>query len=428
MNLSPASFSAYLPTVPTDTAVTWWVALSGGLDSCVLLHVLAASNLPIRLHGLHINHQISPNADAWQQHCANYCAQLGIAFTAIKVEVKNTGKGVEDAARTARYAVFEQHVSVNDYLFTAHHTDDQSETLLLRLMRGAGPRGLAAMAAYRPLAAGVLHRPLLHFSRRDLEIYACHYSLAWVKDESNLDDHYDRNYLRNQVLPLLRERWPQFTQKWQQTAELCAENDALIEELAAQDLSLAGFSTEFIGTSIGLPYIASLTPVRRHNVLRFWLRGQGLGTPEQQHLRHIERQIINGRRDAEVQVNWGDVSLRVYRERVYALPLNHLPVSGELPFKISEASDKPLLRADLPNLHIRYRQGGERCRPAGRAHSQTLKRLLQEYGIAPWFRESLPLVYSDDVLVAVSDVWICEGYVAEGEGYRLKYELNTKMS
>jgi tRNA(Ile)-lysidine synthase len=434
MTFSIAKLQSHLPQAHSGV---WWVALSGGLDSCVLLYSLASLRLPVKLHALHINHQISPNANAWQAHCADMCARLNIAFTVVKVDVKNSGRGIEDAAREARYAVFEQHIKSGEYLLTAHHADDQAETLLLRLMRGTGPRGLAAMAQQRPLGQGTLFRPLLNFSRADLEDYARVQGLSWVNDESNADDHYDRNYLRNQVMPLLRERWPAFTGNWQQTAELCAANEVLIEELAAQDLVLADFKPALIGTCISLVYTESLSLARRHNLIRMWLRGQGLNTPEQQHLQQIEQQIIGGRQDAETQVTWGDVSLRVYRQRIYALPLAHLPCVPDSPlafaptialsagfqfaFEYVEFCDRPLLNPNLSNLHLRFRQGGERCRPSGRAHSQTLKRLLQDYGIEPWLRESLPLIYSNDDLVAVADLWVCEGFQAKGAGFRLNY-------
>jgi tRNA(Ile)-lysidine synthase len=438
MTFSIAKLPAYLPQ--THNGV-WWIALSGGVDSCVLLHSLAALNLPVALHALHINHQISPNANQWQAHCADLCAQLNIACTAVKVDVKNTGKGIEDAAREARYAVFEQHIKEGDYLLTAHHSDDQAETLLLRLMRGTGPRGLAAMAQQRSLGQGTLCRPLLNFSRAELEEYARTEGLSCVNDESNADDHYDRNYLRKQVMPLLRERWPAFAGKWQQTAELCAANESLVEELAAQDLMLADFKPALVGTSISLAYAESLSVVRRHNLIRTWLRGQGLSAPEQQHLQQIEQQIVAGRQDAETQVNWGDVSLRVYRQRIYALPLADLPSvpdstlafapivilpnDFQLLFELVESANRPLLNSSLPNLHVRFRQGGERCRPVGRAHSQTLKRLLQDYGVEPWLRESLPLVYSNDDLVAVADLWVCEGFQVESAGFKLGYNFKS---
>jgi tRNA(Ile)-lysidine synthase len=436
MIFSPAALQSALPA---PTVGIWWVALSGGLDSCVLLHALDALKLPVQLRALHINHQISPNADSWQQHCQLLCESLGVSFTAVNVVVKNQGRGIEDAAREARYGVFEQHIQSGDYLFTAHHADDQSETLLLRLMRGTGPRGLAAMARNRPLGEGTLYRPLLGFTREELEAYAQNNGLVWVTDESNADDHYDRNYLRNQVMPLLRDRWPAFAEKWQQTAELCAANEQLIDELAAQDLLLAGFRPDVIGTSISLLYTSSLSQPRRHNLLRHWLRRQGLDTPEQQHLIQIEQQIIAGRQDAEVQVNWGNLSLRVYQARVYALPSAALPksvVEGQAITVIPEQDQLLptggvlrlcqdnidgllMLRADLPDLNIRFRRGGERCKPAGRRHSQTLKRLLQEYQLAPWLRESLPLIYSGDELVAVGDLWVCEGFQTDSDGYRV---------
>lgn len=436
---------SYLPIQElTASQAIAWVGFSGGLDSCVLLHALVSLKLPISLRAIHINHQISSHADQWQQHCADVCAQLGVSFVAVKVDVKNTGKGIEDAAREVRYRVFEAHLMAGDYLFTAHHADDQAETLLLRLMRGSGVRGLAAMAQQRPLGMGMLHRPLLHFSRQELAAYAQEQGLVWVDDESNSNDHYDRNYLRNQVLPLLRQRWPAFTAKWQQTADLCAANEALVDELANADLQLAQIATEFIGTSVSLGYIEALSDIRRHNLIRVWLRRQGLATPEQAHLQQIEQQIIDGRQDAEAQVSWGDVSLRVYRQRLYALPLAHLPQSSTavIPFAdhvhlsptislVCEClahSSQPLLKANLPNLHIRFRQGGERCKPVGRGHSQTLKRLLQEYHVVPWLRDALPLIYSDDELVAVADLWVCEGYQTENDGFSIKYSSLAKTN
>ncbi len=439
MTYSPAHL---LPKLPHASTGVWWVAFSGGLDSCVLLHSLAALQLPVKLHALHINHHISPNANEWQQHCADFCNRLGISLTFESVNVKNNGRGLEDAAREARYAVFEQHLKKGDYLLTAHHADDQAETLLLRMMRGTGPRGLAAMAQQRPLGQGSLFRPLLNFSRAELEGYAQAQNLSWVSDESNANDLYDRNYLRNQVMPLLRERWPAFLGKWQQTAELCAANEALIEEFATQDLTLADLKPALVGTSISSVYTESLSVIRRHNLIRTWLRGQDLNTPEHQHFQQIEQQIINTRQDAETQVTWGNVSLRVYRERIYALPATDLPRVPDVPpvfgpttelpkgfqlkYEYVKSFDKPLLNPTLPNLHLRFRQGGERCRPVGRAHSQTLKRLLQDYGVEPWLRESLPLIYSNDDLVAVADLWVCEGFHAEGAGFKMVYCSKVK--
>ncbi len=424
---SPAALRAYLPDLAKCAQGTvCWVGFSGGLDSTVLLHALAQLQLPVTLRALHINHQISPHANQWQEQCAAVCAQLGVELVAERVAVVNRGKGIEDAAREARYAVFTRYLRAGDMLLTAHHANDQAETLLLRLLRGTGPRGLAAMAMQRPLGAGTLVRPLLTVSRAELETYGREHQLQWVEDESNQDDAYGRNFLRNQVMPLLARRWPVFMRKWQQTAELCAEQEQLLEAIAREDLHTAATRRERIGQSIDLAFLCSLSPVRQQNLLRYWLRSAGYNTPEQSHWRQIQQQLLLGREDAEANVTWGDLSLRVFRQRLYLLPAA-LPVLtlDMVEQGVVERSDDGAarLKVGLPDLHIRYRQGGERCKPAGRHHSQTLKKLLQEYALEPWLRDDLPLVYSGDTLVAVGDLWVCSGYTAEAgeQGLHLRW-------
>ncbi len=421
MAFTSEQLRTYLPAVSSSSAI-WWVGFSGGLDSTVLLHALVQLHLPVQLRALHINHQISPNADAWQSQCADFCAEHAIPFHAEKVRVENTGKGLEDAARAVRYAIFEKNVAHHDALLTAHHANDQTETLLLRLMRGTGPRGLAAMASMRVLGAGVLVRPLLHFTRAELEAYAQLHQLCWVDDESNLDDDYDRNFLRNQVMPLLHSRWPEFKRKWQQTAELCAQQEAVMEEIAQEDFQHASPSVERVGQGIDLKLLSNLSPARQQNLVRYWLRLFNYTTPEQIHWQQIGQQILNGREDAQARVTWGNVALQAYRQRLYALPLQWPEL--ELRMHLVGHTVEPRLKADLPDLQIRYRIGGERCKPTGRAHSQTLKKLLQEYELEPWLRDKVPLVFSGDCLVAVGDLWVCAGFVAEENeaGYRLAWQ------
>ncbi len=421
MAFTSEQLRTYLPAVASPSSI-WWIGFSGGLDSTVLLHALAQLRLPVQLRALHINHQISPNADAWQTQCADFCAQYSIPFHVEKVRVENTGKGIEDAARAVRYSVFEKNLAPGDYLLTAHHANDQAETLLLRLMRGTGPRGLAAMASVRILGAGLLARPLLHFTRVELEAYAQTQQLSWVDDESNLDDDYDRNFLRNQVMPLLHSRWPEFKRKWQQTAELCARQEAVMEELAREDLVRAAPLAERVGQSIELNALLGLSPARKQNVLRYWLRLINHTTPEQLHWQQIEQQIFGGREDAQTRVSWGNVALQTYRQRLYALPLQ-LP-ELELQFELRTSNVNPRLKTDLPDLHIRYRTGSERCKPVGRAHSQTLKKLLQEHALEPWLRDKVPLVFSGDDLVAVGDLWVCADFVAaeDATGYGLIWQ------
>ncbi len=426
MTFSSEQLRTYLATVfpsmfstDAETSAIWWIGFSGGLDSTVLLHALAQLQLPVQLRALHINHQISPNADAWQAQCADFCAQLSIPFHTEKVRVVSTGKGIEDAARAVRYAVFEKNLAPNDVLFTAHHANDQAETLLLRLMRGTGPRGLAAMASLRVLGAGLLVRPLLRYSRVELEAYAQAHQLIWVDDESNNDDDYDRNFLRNQVMPLLHHRWPEFKRKWQQTAELCAQQEVVMEEIAQEDLQRANPVAARVGQSIDLSVLLTLSPARQQNLLRYWLRLLNCTAPEQLHWQQVEQQIFFGREDAQARVSWGNVALQTYQQRLYALPV--LLPELELQFETSLSNNKPRLKAGLPDVRITYRMGGERCKPAGRAHSQTLKKLLQEYALEPWLRDKVPLVFSGEALVAVGDLWVCAEFVAsENEvGYEL---------
>ena len=444
MTFSPATLKSTLPA--EDSVKRFWIALSGGLDSMVLLHAMASLKLSVPVMALHVNHQISSNSDNWQQQCALFCETLQIPFYAEKVAVTHAGRGLEDAARGARYGVFERYLQLGDVLLTAHHADDQAETLLLRLMRGAGPRGLAAIAHQRELGAGQLCRPLLAFSRAELQAYAEAQNLTWVEDESNLNSHYDRNFLRHKAVPILRERWPQLSRRLQQTAELCAVNEGLLIELAAEDLAAADVRMERAGQSISLAALHQRSVARRHNLLRHWLREAELDLPEQSHLVQFQQQIMTGRADAEITLAWGNLTMHRYRERLYVLPrlnsvvqtqepydfvlseaFGQIPLGqgGSLNFEyINQAKDMNCLQANLPDLSLRWREGGERCQPAGRTHSQTLKRLLQEYGLEPWWRAQLPLVFSGETLVAAGDLWVCKDFVAApGQpGYRLAWQ------
>lgn len=431
-----------------------WVAFSGGLDSTVLLHGLLQLNSlrsPRSIVAVHVNHQLSPHAADWEKHCWQLCADWGVSLKVESVTVAEVGRGLEDAAREARYRVFADCLSDGGTLLTGHHADDQMETLLLRLLRGSGPRGLAAMAQSRALGGGCLRRPLLSVRRSELEEYARQHQLSWIEDESNLELRFDRNYLRHQVLPALQKRWPEGHKRWQQSIELCAESEALLEDLAGQDLESADERSEWGGASLELPVLQSLSRPRRHNLLRHWLRKLDLPLPSAQQLVEIDTQLVEGREDAQAQVCWQRLTSRRFRERLYILQATQLMEGSASRANIGidlqwPASKSPLelplpnggrmymhyspsgetgerLRADLPDLQLRWRQGGERCQPSGRQHSQTLKRLLQETGLEPWWRAHLPLVYSGEQLVAAGDLWICRGYVAAPDepGYLLEW-------
>ena len=421
----------------------WLIAYSGGLDSTVLLHAAhrVALDRGISLRALHINHQLSPDAQAWQVHCAEQCAALEREHTCERVEVLNQGEGIEAAAREARYRVFTKHLAAGEQLLLAHHQDDQAETLLLRLMRGAGPAGLGAMQAQRPLGAGTLKRPLLALNRVDLEAYALAQGLSWIEDESNASMDFDRNFLRHQVMPQLAQRWPGFTQRWQQSASLCQQSAELDGRQAAEDLLACQALQEVWGWSICLDHLRPLGVYRRGNLLRHWLSELGLAAPEHKHLQQFESQLLDAREDAKSHVVWGRGAERVklchYRQRLFVLPYGmDVPVPTQVLWDTSEPlqwgawllSAVPVSLGEvgisLPqSVVVRSRVGGERCKPQGRGHSQSLKKLLQEYSIEPWLREQLPLLFIDGRLAAVADRWVCDGFVeAQTQGYRLIWQ------
>lgn len=410
--------AAFLPQL--EQARRIYVGYSGGMDSTVLLHVTVKLVGAEKITALHINHQVSPNANQWQAHCAEQCRQFGVALQAFRVSVANGGDGFEQAARQARYSVFEAALDEGDLLLLAHHANDQAETLLYRLLRGSGPRGLAAMPRQRTLGKGLLLRPLLDFSRAELNQFALSEGLNWVEDEANERLDYDRNFLRHRVMPVLQERWPDLANRLSQTAALCRQADDLNQELAEADFTAAAERQERSGHSLDLRMLAGLSLARRHNLLRFWLQSHGYAMPPQVRLQRVHRELIEARDDANPVIELGDCELRRYNERIYLLP--PLPPAPAPETEIAWNSGQPLviagagrLVADAPisgPIVVRFRQGGERCRPAGRQRSQTLKKLLQEYRLEPWLRDRVPLVFKNDVLIYVGDLFTCEDSAA----------------
>lgn len=421
------------------SAQRWLVALSGGIDSTVLLHAVVSANrqleTPLPVIAIHINHQLSTQALDWQEHCKRYAHTVGVEYIHETVDVARDGKGVEAAARDARYRVFESYIQPGDCLLLGHHQQDQAETLLLRLLRGAGVRGLAAMPRSRAIGEGQLLRPLLDVAQADIEAYADEHKLQWVDDPSNASNDYDRNLLRNQVLPQLRERWPSADKTLAQTSERMQQTEQLCRELAEQDLASLGLCAARWGQCIDFKSLQQLSFVRITNLLQYWCRQSGLPVPEGEHLEQIQQQFFSAQaRLSSACVSWSRTQLRQFSGRLYLMPelpafqTNTQPANNEVPWHTDSILDlhgAGSLRAerlmaktgDLPaatskhvclapgNYSIRWRQGGERCTPSGRAHSQTVKKLLQEYQLETWLRDRVPLIYRDDTLVAVGDLW-----------------------
>lgn len=400
---------------PWREAAHWRIAFSGGLDSTVLLHLLVdlahQHGLP-RLTAVHVHHGLQAAADAWPAHCQAICAALGVPLQVIHVQVR-AGSSLEGAAREARYGAFERLTAANELLLTAQHRDDQAETLLFRLLRGAGVRGLSAMPESRPLGAGHLLRPLLGVSRAELERYAAEHCLSWVQDPSNADHQYSRNYLRHQVMPSLIARWPQAATSISRSAAHLREAQGLLDELAMMDLAPADGESDFPWLdlpSLTLAPLQSLSPARQRNVLSHWLSKRGR-LPDTDHWAGWE-----SLRDASAQGHprWRLADGEVHRAggRIWWLsgawlqqaksgiewqdpgsPLQ-LPNNGQV-FFVGSVPQGP--------LHIRYRQGGEVMQVAGRGH-RDLKRLLNEAGLPSFVRGRLPLLYQDERLLAVANL------------------------
>lgn len=406
------------------TGQTLVLGLSGGLDSCVLLHLLVSARHrhSFRLRAIHINHGISPNADDWAEFCAALCASCEVAFSAECVHVpRDSGLGIEAAAREARYRILLAQPA--DAVVLAHHRDDQAETLLLQLLRGAGVKGLAAMPQVSSGRPAML-RPLLDVSRSALEAYADAHGLQWIEDESNLDLAYDRNFLRHHVFPEIEKRFPACRTTLARSAGHFAEAAELLDEVAAADAAV--YIKEGGLIIVGLRVLSG---PRGRNLLRYWLAGHLAAPPSTRRLQEVHRQLLNARADAQLRVVLEDGEVRRYREMAVfeknagAQPL-HCTWRGEPEMKLPGgvltfecAMGQGISASHVAGrLEIRSRSGGERFRPDSRRPTRSLRHLLQEAGMPPWERQSLPLIYAADRLAVVPGIGVaCDLQAAEGE-------------
>lgn len=401
---------------PWLQAPGWTLAFSGGLDSTVLLHLLARLRqrqaLP-PISAIHVHHGLQDAADAWVAHCRARCAALDVPFEVRHVQVAG-GASLERAAREARYAAFAELLGRGEVLLAAQHRDDQAETLLLRLLRGAGVRGLAAMPFSRPLAAGWLVRPLLQVGRAELEAWASAQGLSWVEDPSNRDTALARNFLRHQILPRLAHHWPAASAVLARDAEQLAEADGLLGELAELDLRAAGTPARpdwLALPSLELAPLQALSEARQRNALRHWLRAFTL-LPEREHWAGWV-DLRDAGLDATPVWRLAGGELQRAVGRLWWLSGGWLASPPASPVDWP-ASGQPLslpgngqvwLDGAVPAqpLQIRYRRGGEVLELPGRGH-RDLKRLLQECGVPAFVRARLPLLYAGDRLIAVANL------------------------
>ena len=397
------------------------VAFSGGLDSTVLLHLAAgqrSKTLAGDLLAIHVDHNISVTSAEWASHCEQIAQQWQVPFLCCQVPPGAlAGGNLEHRAREIRYRLIAEQLGDNDLLMTAHHHRDQAETLLLQLFRGAGVRGTAAMAVESALSTGPaqqirLLRPLLALSQQALEGYARHHQLQWVEDPSNQQQVQDRNFLRNKVMPVLRERWPALDNSLARSARLQAQSSELLDELAAQDMAKEQVSDGGLSRS----RLRNLSVARRHNLLRFWLHQLRHTMPSEKQLQEMDRSVLQCRLDRLPRFTWGESVITCYQDRL-KVERQQLEVTPEpmAEWLLTQTLEYPELGRQLiavaadggqgmrwsnqQRLEVRFRQGGETIVLNG--HRRKLKKLLQQWAVPPAQRSRLPLIYGDQQLLAV---------------------------
>ncbi len=389
----------------------------------MLLHVASRqSEFPVR--AVYVNHGLHPDAAAWAEHCRSICKQLGVPFSVLEVTVNpRHAQGPESAARDARYEALHANLVAGEALLTAHHQQDQLETFLLQLFRGAGVAGLAGMPVMRCRDEVVHLRPLLNVPAQSVADYAGAMGLDWIEDPSNEERQFDRNFLRHEVLPLIQQRWPAAARAVARSARLSGDAKELLDELARIDLDGV-----VEGRCLPVQVLASHSRNRQRNLLRYFLRQWHMPVPSEAQLNQALSSLLSARADSQPEAAWPGVRIRRFRGRLWFFggindpllsaagapegyrlepgsPLYMGPVRGRLDFGAAEGDGIAGCWLEQP-LEVRFREGGEKLRPARNASTRSLKNLLQEYDIVPWMRGHIPLIYADQQLVAVGDLWI----------------------
>lgn len=389
------------------------IAYSGGLDSQALLHAVIQlkkqHNFAPTIEAIHVNHHINSQADSWQQHCQDYCQEHSVKLHTSDV-VLEQGSNIEAQARQARFDAFKSVYQQGDVLLVAHHLQDQAETFLYRLMRGAGVQGLSAMQAQQTLFGMRVVKPLLNCSKTQLQNYAKEEKLKWVEDDSNNSIAFDRNYLRHKVLPILTARWPKAPEKISHAVAHLQQAQSALSELAEIDLATIEHvnTAEFLKPAfIDLNELQRLSVARQYNVLRFWLQGLGI-TISQAKLEQVFQMLIPAAEDAQPLIKLSDAkgTLRRYQHRLYLQPKLPEVIEATKWHALDELEcsniELSLKKSVDVELSVKPRQQGEVILLAGK-HKQ-VKKLLQEKSVPPWLRDMLPFIYCNDDLIAIADI------------------------
>ncbi|MGP8307365.1 tRNA lysidine(34) synthetase TilS [Vibrio sp. YIC-376] len=405
------------------------LAFSGGVDSRLLLELLSRyqQEHAIPCHAVYVHHGLSGNADDWADKCQLWAQQAGISCSIEHVSLDtHSGESIELLAREARYQALAEYIDNGDLLLTGQHADDQVETFLLALKRGSGPKGLSCMAESMPFSAGTLIRPLLTTRRVQIETIARSLNLEWVEDESNQDTRYDRNYLRHHIVPELSQRWPSIHQAVQRSASLCAQQEALLDELL-NDVFCRALQSDL---SLDIAELASHSELARARLIRTWLAKQNAQMPSQVQLGLIWNEVALAQQDANPKFKLKQGEVRRFQNKLYwvteAIDVVdwqskiHIDLALILPGRLGElilsSSSKQPTIALPPQpelLSVTFNPEGLSAHPAARNHSRKLKKLFQEYNVPSWLRRQIPILMYQGQVVAVADLFVDKAFCGQ---------------
>lgn len=414
------------------------LAFSGGVDSVVLLdllvNVLKESDA---LRIIHINHNLNEHSNDWAQFSSEICEKYDLPLICESVEPKRHGKGLEADARELRYQSFRDVIQDDEYLLTGHHQDDQMETLLYRIFRGTGIDGLRAIRREIKFGKGFLYRPMLNISREKIEEYAQLKNLKWIYDSSNDDSSYDRNFLRKDIIPLIKKRWPSVENKVSRLSVIAEQNQLLLNELAIEDVGqLKNYNHLDIET------LSEKSYPRIINIFRFMIKKNNMSVPSMRVLNEGIKTLMHSKSKSP-SMTWNDNTIRRYKHRLYFLnsALNSPnDLSNEMSWDIKKTINlgKNLgsiqarflngegisLNRCPSNLAIKYRKGGEEIKPSGHKITKSLKNLFQENNVLPWVRDKIPLIYVDHELISVGDLWFNQDFKASAneDGFLITWD------
>jgi tRNA(Ile)-lysidine synthase len=400
--------------------------------------VLLRQQRELNLQAIHINHGISSYAQTWVDYCKQVCLEYDVPLIIHHLSLSHVvGESLEAEARIKRYEAIATYIKKNTVLLTAHHQDDQAETFLLQLMRGAGLKGLSAMPQLKRFASGCHARPLLEVTRDNLRQFAIEQKLSWIDDESNVSERWSRNYLRQQIMPLLNARWPNAAAMIARSASHCAEAETLLlKEVKAIDSNVRGVHPN----TLSIQRLKQLPFITQKQILRNWIHHHGYVLPSMKKLAEIMTHVFDAAHDRLPVVSFGHACVRRYRDDLFLLPHTHCDINDDyqlnwnlnlnesllLPQGQKLIATKVLgqgLRTSLSQVAIKFRQGGEVIYLSQRGH-RSLKKMFNEWKVLPWLRSQIPLAFADNELIAVVGYYYHPEWLAQPSEIGFTFQLS----